>query len=468
MKYIYSLFLLLIVLGIKTSAQTITAFGSGTTDTALSGQGVIRVSYVDPVTNDLYVGGDFEFAGGKQCFGIARWNGNEWFSMGGGLVDSLGYFYYHVQDIKRLNNEIYIGGNFNFVDGVNSPGISRWNGTTWQKVGDSLKVIGGPYGSIIRMEVFNNELYVVGRFDSVGNIPSKSVAKWDGSNWDAIGGNFPGGFCYYDGFYAVKAYKNEIYIAGNMNCSVGSEKLLKRVGNNWIQVNQAFNGDVTLNYLTEFQNKLYVGGYFFTQNGNVDNSLVYLENNSFMPTAGGVLPSNCDVMQAHRGELYVAGQINTAGSQPINRIGKWDGTQWLNTGLSVTDSNRFSDPRGAILSMTEYNGKLLVAGSFTHINNTPANNIALIEFPKVGINENKDDKNLTIFPNPTTGKITLINSNKDFNTLTLYSIEGKKILHQTLLNVKDQTIDLGSQMPGIYIAKLQGSNSVESFKIIIE
>ncbi len=455
-------------MGIKTSAQTITAFGSGTTDTALSGQGVIRVAYVDPITNDLYAGGDFEFAGGKRCYGIARWNGTEWFPLGGGLVDSLGYFYYHVQDIKRLNNEIYIGGNFNFVDGVNSPGISRYNGNTWQKVGDSLKARGGPYGTIIRMEVFNNELYVVGLFDSIGTLKSKSIAKWDGINWNDMSNGFPTSNCYVDRYMnTVKAFNNELYVGGNMNCSPNEEYLLKRVGNSWVQVGQPFNGDVWLNYLTEFQNKLYVGGYFFAQNGNVDNGLVYIDNNITMPTAGGVLPSNCDVMQAHRGELYVAGQIDNAGSQPINRIGKWDGTQWLNTGLSVTDSNRLSDPRGTILSMTEYNGKLLVAGSFTHINNTPANNIALIEFPKVGINENKDDKNLTIFPNPTSNLLNIqLEKGLQEGSIKLYNQLGQVVYSQT--KGVFQPIDVSTFAKGVYFAEVKQEDKVMRQKVVVE
>ena len=74
----------------------------------------------------------------------------------------------------------------------------------------------------------------------------------------------------------------------------------------------------------------------------------------------------------------------------------------------------------------------------------------------------------SIFPNPTSGQITLANLDKEYTTLTLYSIQGKKILHQDITQVKDQSIDLGTQIPGIYLLKLQGINNVKSYKIVIE
>jgi hypothetical protein len=75
--------------------------------------------------------------------------------------------------------------------------------------------------------------------------------------------------------------------------------------------------------------------------------------------------------------------------------------------------------------------------------------------------DNENEKNITIFPNPTLDFVTLFSeqdfSNSDF--VEIYSIDGKNILKQTLSrnNVK---IDIQNFKNGIYFLKIQQNNEV--------
>jgi hypothetical protein len=75
--------------------------------------------------------------------------------------------------------------------------------------------------------------------------------------------------------------------------------------------------------------------------------------------------------------------------------------------------------------------------------------------------DNENEKNITIFPNPTLDFVTLFSeqdfSNSDF--VEIYSIDGKNILKQTLSgnNVK---IDIQTFKNGIYFLKIQQNNEV--------
>jgi hypothetical protein len=132
--------------------------------------------FTDTVSNSLYVGGKFDFAGGNYSQNISIWNGTKWSNSGQG-------FNAEVLKILRFKNELYAFGIFT-KSGTNSiNGIARWNGLEWTNIGS------GANRGVLDAIIFNGELYICGYFDTVNGVNARYVAKYDGVSWSSVGNN---------------------------------------------------------------------------------------------------------------------------------------------------------------------------------------------------------------------------------------------------------------------------------------
>ncbi|MFN7020984.1 MAG: GC-type dockerin domain-anchored protein [Phycisphaerales bacterium] len=155
-----------------------------------------------PEPESLYVGGEFNWAGGQNIIGIARWDGIAWHDVGGGLFGSvstlnnaLGVRAMAVFDADGAGPqpaELYIAGDFQFAGFALANGVARWDGSQWRTVGGEFPL--GTRGQ--KLAVFDPDgpgpapasLYLGGIFTSVpdglgGFLPSKGLARWDGAAW---------------------------------------------------------------------------------------------------------------------------------------------------------------------------------------------------------------------------------------------------------------------------------------------
>ncbi len=467
------IFILVFFVSYNSSAQnpTIQSLGSGVDLLPTFSRSSIGRLFTDTISNKLYAVGGFISIGGKKCYGVASWDGQNWDSLGSGIKEFPNFDgIQNVSDIVRFNNEIYICGAFYKCGGKNINGIARWNGTEWNNVGGILNYTNlSTLPSGAKMEVYQNELYFVGSFTSIGSVNSNGIAKWDGQTWTDLSQNFPND-CYLN-LFDLLHFNNEFYVGGNTNCSTSpEERLLKKVGNSWVSVGPGFNIDATINRLTIFQNQLYIGGYFFTRYANVDNSMVHFDGVNYFPTAGGILPSNLWDMFEYNNELYVCGQLDFAGFQQVGGIAKWTGTQWSNPNLLLYKALILpSVPNGrtgTARSMAEYNGKLVIAGSFDQINGITVYNIASVDFTS-GIFNPKPNSIFKIYPNPTNTTLTV--QAKDLAQLE--SIQVYNALGQLVLTQKaeiENMIDVSGFSKGLYIVEVRTDKGVAREKLMVE
>ena len=86
----------------------------------------------------LYAGGEFTTAGGVAASRIAKWDGSSWSSLGSGVplwsVDALAVF----DDQSGGGPALYVGGNFNSAGGIAANRIAKWDGTTWSPLGSGI------------------------------------------------------------------------------------------------------------------------------------------------------------------------------------------------------------------------------------------------------------------------------------------------------------------------------------------
>lgn len=146
----------------------------------------------------MYIAGEFTFAGGVQANHVARWNGQAWSSLSGGLgthpeLPPTHWSWNQVLDMVEFQGDVYVCGIFGKAGQVASPGIARWDGASWMTVGEPM--VGGennPLMPIVSAMVVHDDgkgpaLYAAGSFVGIGQMPASGFAKWDGTSWTAVG-----------------------------------------------------------------------------------------------------------------------------------------------------------------------------------------------------------------------------------------------------------------------------------------
>ena len=73
---------------------------------------------IEIIGEDIYVGGNFKYAGDKVVNNIAKWNGESWENLGSGVSGS---FFSSVFDLACIGNELYVCGDFSTAGGIPEP-----------------------------------------------------------------------------------------------------------------------------------------------------------------------------------------------------------------------------------------------------------------------------------------------------------------------------------------------------------
>jgi len=134
--------------------------------------------------NILYVGGNFDEAGGNTANRIATWNGTNWDTLGSGTSG-------FVEAIATTPSDIFIGGNFALAGGTTVNRIAKWN-----KTNSSWEALGNGVNNIVNSLIHDGtNLYAAGAFDNCNVDASNSIivnniAQWsDANGWKALGTN---------------------------------------------------------------------------------------------------------------------------------------------------------------------------------------------------------------------------------------------------------------------------------------
>ncbi|MCS7002971.1 MAG: hypothetical protein NZ518_08995, partial [Dehalococcoidia bacterium] len=149
--------------------------------------------------DQLYVGGAFTVASAVAAAGVARWSltGESWQALGGGVTWSTGSGRAQARALAVARGDLYVGGDFDRAGGSPAAGIARWSSGGWSAVGSGLG--GAPYqpgggvapdpaaGALVAV---GSTLYAFGGFSTAGGVATGGGARWslpDGP-WSATGG----------------------------------------------------------------------------------------------------------------------------------------------------------------------------------------------------------------------------------------------------------------------------------------
>ena len=123
--------------------------------------------------------------------GIVRYSiiENRWEIVSAFQSPSIGALKFHrISSLLITGKAIYVSGFIGATDGIS---ILKFENDKWTLLG-TLK-IGGTW-TVKSMAFYNNNLYIAGIFTGISDVVPflYNIAKWDGSNWSALGGGLSG------------------------------------------------------------------------------------------------------------------------------------------------------------------------------------------------------------------------------------------------------------------------------------
>ncbi|MCX6926097.1 MAG: hypothetical protein NT154_23245, partial [Verrucomicrobia bacterium] len=180
----------------------------------------------------------------------------------------------------------------------------------------------------------SGNLYIGGKFTSVGRIIANNVAKWDGSAWSALGLGMN------EIFYALAVSGNNLYAAGFFTyatnagpTAVSANNIAKWDGSAWSALGSGMtNSFAGVGALAVSGTDLYAGGYFATA-GGVSARFVARWDGSGWSAVGSGVDGPVSALAVSGGNLYAGGMF-------YGGIAKWNGSAWsaLGSGLNNTVS----------------------------------------------------------------------------------------------------------------------------------
>ncbi len=341
-------------------------------------------TYDDGTGPALYVGGGFQVAGGIPAKMVAKWDGASWASLGSGMQGS-------TPEIDRVNalavfddghgSKLFAAGRFEVAGGQPTSKIAAWDGANWSPLGPGFPAFNDyVYSLATHDDGFGPALYVGGTFKVAGDQPAYGLARWDGSQWDKVGEGFSGSVLSSVEFEhegtRVLCFGGSIGFAGRQS----TRGFALWDGSMWIVHPTGPNNDV--NSLAVFDDgsgpALYATGLFNWIAGKAASHFAKWNGSRWSPVQPGFAygystPNTLRVLDDGSGPaMYMGGPFIQAGNVRANGIAKWDGTTWSSLGLGVQG--------GGVTSLAMFDSgtgpDVIVGGNFPYAGGRPARSIA--------------------------------------------------------------------------------------------
>ncbi len=112
--------------------------------------------------------------------GVRAWNGTTWQALGLTFNNAVNHL------VELANGDLVAGGAFGLIGGRAINSLARWDGSQWQALGNPT--LSFSIGSILGLGVLpNGDLVAGGSFSQVGGVACNNIGRWDGTLWQPLG-----------------------------------------------------------------------------------------------------------------------------------------------------------------------------------------------------------------------------------------------------------------------------------------
>jgi hypothetical protein len=144
------------------------------------------VAFDDGSGSALYAAGGFSGSFAKH---VVRWDGSTWSTLGASLPEQVDVLCVHDDG---TGPRLYAAWNLT-TSFPATCGVSKWTGSTWLTIGTTVD-LGVRINALCTFhDASGPALCASGGFDRMGGVDALNVARWNGTNWSAIGPGITGG-----------------------------------------------------------------------------------------------------------------------------------------------------------------------------------------------------------------------------------------------------------------------------------
>jgi hypothetical protein len=310
---------------------------------------------------ELWAGGIFSAAGGVPCNNLARWDGTQWHAIPGGVQ---GPGMPAVRAFLVEGDVIHVAGEFTSAGFVTANNIARFDGTSWSKLGSGLSSWAN---AMVR---YQGDLYVGGYFAYAGGQSAPKIARWNGSSWSGLAGGIPD-FTISPHVASLAVHDGELFVGGNFVWAdnVFTRRLARWNGSAWAPADGLVGTDLatTAIAMTTWNGMLVVGGEFVDAGdppdpgvGVCSTMIVGYDDGRWFPLGKGMgIDAEVRTLTRWNGRWIIGGRFLNAGNAFALRVAAFDGVAYEPIG---------SVDNGEVWESIEYNGDLVITGSFKTIN----------------------------------------------------------------------------------------------------
>jgi len=404
-----------------------------------------RCFYSDTTNGQLYIGGNFERLDGIPVYGIISYDGTSW--------DTLrsDYFTFPVTKILRFQGKLCVAGfgGLMIIDGANIERIPC-------------------DGQIRTLYEYEDKLLVGGLFNVIGGDSINTLAAWDGNTWSDVHGAQQ----YFHGLSTsltdIVEYHGELYIAGNIYGNGNLREIMRWNGNLWTDVGGGINagGSAWVNDMEVFNDELVVTGHFFEQGFGPGNCIAIWDGVAWRAMGDGIPLGQLRNLLVFEGELYVSGQFTEIDGIQASYLAHWDGQKWCAFGGFLDNATG---------EMVVYNDEFYVCGGFTYMAGDSirylakwigGNHVDTCAVATVGFPETKNQRSTRLLPNPSPFFFSLeLPGNTRSADLQIHDVAGRLVVPAQRYRAGEQ-VDVAALPAGLYFVEVRMRDRVETLKFI--
>ncbi|WP_110517390.1 hypothetical protein [Herpetosiphon llansteffanensis] len=158
-----------------TSTQALTGTWEPNIANVEPNTGIVHTTTIGP-NGDLYLGGYFTQIAGVNVNGLVRWDGTQWSALPTTEYDwttSSPSF----KSLSFVGDDLYASDYNLNIGGLTGLDLARWDGTRWHAVGSGI----GDNGVIHQLAGYNGELYIFGDYTSFNDVAALNFVRWNGT-----------------------------------------------------------------------------------------------------------------------------------------------------------------------------------------------------------------------------------------------------------------------------------------------